>query len=85
MTSTLYRASESSTEMLWVDGFIKPVTIVHQYLQAEREGDWLLHQYYLRDMSQYFQIVQKATQSNIHSLRDILPYFFIPGIMPGIY
>ena len=56
MTSTLERASESSTGRLWVDGFIKPVTIVHQYLRAEREGDWLLHHYCLREMLPYFII-----------------------------
>ena len=50
---TLLRASEASKRRLWVDGFIKPVTIVHQYLR-EGEGDWLLHHYYLRDMSRYF-------------------------------
>ena len=34
-------------------GWLYQVTIVHQYLRAEREGDWFLHHCYLRDMWRY--------------------------------
>ena len=44
----------SRTGRLWVDLFIIPVSIIHLFLRAEREGDWLLHVYSLKRMVPYF-------------------------------
>ena len=38
----------------WVNNFIKPTILVHQFLRAEREGDWLFQQYCLGLMEPYF-------------------------------
>lgn len=43
----------SRTGRLWVDCFITPVIIIHLFLRAEREGDWLLHMYSLKRMVPY--------------------------------
>jgi len=50
----LDNARKSRTERLWVDCLIIPVMILHLYIQAEREGDWLLHKYALKRMLPYF-------------------------------
>src|SRR6218665_1327694 len=44
----------SRTGRLWIDCLIIPVTIIHLYLRAEREGNWLLHMHSLRRMLPYF-------------------------------
>lgn len=37
-----------------VDNFVKPTLLAHQFLRAEREGDWLLQQLCLERMLPYF-------------------------------
>ena len=44
----------SRTARLWVHCLIISLLIVHLYVQAEREGDWLLHMYALKRMVPYF-------------------------------
>ena len=42
------------TDRHWVDNFIKPMLLAHQFLRAEREGDWLFQQLCLQRMLPYF-------------------------------
>jgi len=50
----LDNAKKSRTGRLWVDCLIIPVMILHLYIRAVREGDWLLHLYALKRMQPYF-------------------------------
>jgi hypothetical protein len=50
----LEKAREHTTGKLWVDCFITPTMLAHQFLRAEREGDWLLQQHCLETMLPYF-------------------------------
>ena len=38
----------------WFNNLIKPTILVHQFLRAEREGDWLFQQFCLEQMEPYF-------------------------------
>jgi len=42
------------TGRMWIDCLIMPVVIIHMFLRAEREGDWLLHLYCVKQMLPYF-------------------------------
>ena len=44
----LEKAQTSRTGKQWVECLIQPVIILHLYLRAERECDWLLHLYSLQ-------------------------------------
>ena len=44
----------SRTTKSWVDCLIKPVLICMTFVQAEREGDWLLHLLVVQEMLPYF-------------------------------
>lgn len=48
------KAREHPTGKLWVDCFIVPTMIAHQFLRAEREGNWLMQQHCLEKMLPYF-------------------------------
>ncbi len=48
-------ACSTPTKQLWVDCFIKPVTIVHLYIRAEYQGNLQIHLYCCEDMVPYFQ------------------------------
>ena len=50
----LEKVRQSRTGRLWTDCLITPVMIIHHYIRAEREGDWLLHMYALKKMIPYF-------------------------------
>ena len=39
---------------LWTDCFIIPTMLAHQFMRAEREGDWILQQHCLKRMLPYF-------------------------------
>ena len=52
---------------LWVDCLIKPVIIIHLYLRAEREGDWPLHIYALKEMIPYFFAAKHFNMQNTYS------------------
>ena len=54
MEEELEKVRQSRTGRLWVDCLILPVAIIHLFLRAEREGDWLLHLYSLKRMVPYF-------------------------------
>ena len=54
MEEELEKDRQSRTGRLWVDCLILPVAIIHLFLRAEREGDWLLHLYSLKRMVPYF-------------------------------
>jgi len=49
----LEKAREHLTGKLWVDCFIIPTMLAHQFLRAERTGDWLLQQHCLKMMLPY--------------------------------
>ena len=51
-------ARHHSTGRHWVDNFIKPMLLAHQFLCAEREGDWLFQQLWLERMLHYFFIAE---------------------------
>ena len=42
------------TGRLWTDCFIIPTMLAHQFMRAEREGDWILQQHCLKRMLPYF-------------------------------
>ena len=42
------------TGRLWTDCFIIPTMLAHQFMRAEREGDWILQQHCLERMLPYF-------------------------------
>ena len=50
----LDKARQSRTGQLWVDCLVIPVAIIHLFIRAEREGDWLLHMYAMKRMLPYF-------------------------------
>ncbi len=54
MVAYLQKAREHPTGKLWVNCLITPTMIAHQFLRAEREGDWLLEQHCLEMMLPYF-------------------------------
>ena len=54
LTEYLDTAREHPTGKLWVDGIIVTTMLAHEFLRAEREGDWLLQQDCLRRMLPYF-------------------------------
>ena len=42
------------TGRLWTDCFIIPTMLAHQFMRAEREGDWILQQHCLKRMLPFF-------------------------------
>jgi hypothetical protein len=52
--AALETASENPTGQLWVDCPIFLVLIVHMFIRAERNGDWLLHLFCTQQMIGYF-------------------------------
>ena len=47
-------ASRHPTGKHWVNNFIKPTILAHQFLRAEKEGDWSYQQLILNKMKRYF-------------------------------
>jgi len=47
-------SQESRTTRLWVDCLIKPVFLMMLFVRAEREADWPLHLYAVKEMMPYF-------------------------------
>jgi hypothetical protein len=54
LTVYLEEARKNPTGRLWVDCLMKPTFIVHLFIRAEREGNWLLHHHCLQRMLPYF-------------------------------
>jgi len=54
LVDELEKANQSPTGRMWIDCLIMPVVIIHMFLCAEREGDWLLHLYCVKQMLPYF-------------------------------
>ena len=50
----LEEARKHPTGSHWGDNFIKPTLLVHQFVRAEREGNWLFQQLCLERMIPYF-------------------------------
>ena len=50
----LEKAREHPTGKLWVDCFIIPTMLAHQFTRSEREGGWLLQMHCLEMMMPYF-------------------------------
>jgi hypothetical protein len=47
-------AAQSKTTKLWVECLIKPVFLMMLYVRAEREAEWPLHLYAVKEMMPYF-------------------------------
>ena len=47
-------ARKHPTGSHWVDNFLKPTILAHQFIRAEREGNWLFQQLCLERMLPYF-------------------------------
>ena len=47
-------SNKSNTSKLWVDCFVRPTFIIMAFTRAERESDWPLHLWALRQMMPYF-------------------------------
>ena len=61
------------TGILWTDCFIIPTMLAHQFMRAEREGDWILQQHCLKRMLPYFFVAghhhyARATSAGIYEL-----------------
>ena len=48
------KATTSMTTQLWVQNLVKPVFIIMAFVRAEREGDWPLHLWAMKEMLPYF-------------------------------
>ncbi len=47
-------ATQSKTTELWFENLVKPVYIMMLFVRAEREGDWPLHLWAVKEMLPYF-------------------------------
>ncbi len=47
-------ATQSKTTELWFENLVKPVFIMMLFVRAEREGDWPLHLWAVKEMLPYF-------------------------------
>ena len=47
-------ASQSKTTQLWVENLVKPIFIMLLFVRAERETDWPLHLWAVKEMLPYF-------------------------------
>ena len=47
-------SKKSKTAKLWVQNLFRPVFYIMMFIQAEREGDWLLHLSFVSTMLLYF-------------------------------
>ena len=48
------KSQESRTTKLWVENLIKPVMLMMMFVRAEREADWPLHLFCVKEMMRYF-------------------------------
>ncbi|XP_064094761.1 uncharacterized protein LOC135207056 [Macrobrachium nipponense] len=48
------KSQESRTTKLWVENLIKPVMLMMMFVRAEREADWPLHLFCVKEMLPYF-------------------------------
>ena len=48
------QARQRPTGRHWVDNLLRPTLLAHQFLRAERDGDWLFKQLCLEQMLPYF-------------------------------
>ncbi len=54
ITAYIEEVRQHPTARHWVDNLVKPTLLAHQFLRAEREGDWLFQQLCLERMLAYF-------------------------------
>ena len=54
ISTYLEQVRQHPTGQHWVDNFIKPTLLAHQFLRAEREGNWLFQQLCIERMLPYF-------------------------------
>ena len=47
-------ASQSRTTQLWVENLVKPIFIMLLFVRAEREADWPLHLWAVKEMLPFF-------------------------------
>ncbi len=52
----------------WVDNLVKPTLLVHQFLRAESEGDWLFQQLCLERMLSYFFTRRSCSLRSVYQL-----------------
>ena len=48
------KASQSKTTQWWVENLVKPIFIMMLFVRAEREVDWPLHLWEMKEMIPYF-------------------------------
>ena len=48
------KASQSRTAKHWISNLVKPVLLMMLFNRAEREGDWPLHLFVVKEMLPYF-------------------------------
>ena len=48
------KTKESRTTKLWVENLIKPVMLIMMFVRAEREADWPLHLFCVKEMMPFF-------------------------------
>ena len=46
--------AQSKTTEVWCENLVKPVFIMMSFVRAEREGDWPLHLWAVKEMLSYF-------------------------------
>ena len=54
ISAYMEEARKHPTGRHWVDNLLKPTVLAHQFIRAEREGNWLFQQLCLELMSPYF-------------------------------
>ena len=53
MSAYMEEARKHPTGRYWVDNFLKPTVLTHQFIRAEREGNWLIQQLCFERMLPY--------------------------------
>ena len=66
-------SKSSRTAKHWVSNLIKPVLLMMKYVRAEREGEWALHLFAVREMIPFFFLHQDTyiMQDTVHITSDL--------------
>ena len=60
-------ACTQDTGRHWVDNFLEPVLIIHQFERAEREGDYFLRMMAMKRMLRIFRVSKLYLEINMES------------------
>ena len=58
----------SNTAKVWVDAFVIPMLTVLIYIRAEKEGEWALHLYAVKQMLPYFSLLDTITMQGMQQI-----------------